>query len=84
MVKTFIEHRGKLNHWQLVRLGGLIAFVCGRTPYIMDQLESEGFVEEYDDDCFALTQKGQEELEKLTSMAGLRTHQYSNNIEGGR
>ena len=32
-MKTILGHEGKLSQKQITRLGGLIALVCGRTPY---------------------------------------------------
>ena len=43
---TKIAHRGKLSQGQITRLGGLIAFVCGRKPYykIMKDLYDNEFL----------------------------------------
>lgn len=76
-MKTKLDHEGKLSHRQLVRLGGLIAFVCDRLPYehILDDLiDNELLVE--DGNWFEMTAKGRHELIKLTAMAGLRPEHY--------
>lgn len=77
-MQTKLGNEGKLSHRQLVRLGGLIALVCGRTPYdhiLEDLLENE---------CVSLiggsmemTDKGRSELTRLTAMAGLRPEHYA-------
>ena len=45
-MKTILGHEGKLSQKQITRLGGLIALVCGRTPYphIVEDLESNNFL----------------------------------------
>lgn len=76
-MKTKLGHEGKLSHRQLVRLGGLIAFVCDRLPYehILDDLINSGFLIE-SGNSFEITSKGRYELTKLTAMAGLRPEHY--------
>lgn len=78
-MQTKLGHEGKLSHNQLVRLGGLIAFVCNRLPYdhILDDLLGNGFVIE-NGDWFEITAKGRNELTRLTAMAGLRPEHYGN------
>ena len=73
-MKTSLGHDGKLSQNQITRLGGLIAVICGRTPYehILSDLTLNGF-----HDGVALTQKDQKELIRLTSMAGLRQEQFA-------
>lgn len=76
-MKTKLGHDGKLSHRQLVRLGGLIAFVCDRLPYdyiLTDLIENRFLIEK--GNWYQLTVKGQEELTKLTAMAGLRPEHY--------
>lgn len=77
-MQTKLGHEGKLSHKQLVRLGGLIAFVCNRLPYdyILDDLTKNGFLVE-DGNWFELTREGRIELTRLTSMAGLRAEHYA-------
>lgn len=76
-MKTKLGHDGKLSHRQLVRLGGLIAFVCDRLPYdhILDDLKENGLLIE-SGNWYEITVKGREELTKLTAMAGLRPEHY--------
>lgn len=75
---TKIAHRGKLSQAQITRLGGLIAFVCGRKPYykIMKDLYDNGFAIDVNSQP-ELTDKGKEELNRLTAMAGLRPEHYA-------
>lgn len=76
-MKTKLGYDGKLSHKQLVRLGGLIAFVCDRLPYdyiLTDLIENRFLIEK--GNWYQLTVKGQQELTKLTSMAGLRAEHY--------
>ena len=72
-MRTSLGYDGKLSQKQLVRLGGLIAIVCGRTPYehILDDLRKNDF---YHDG--KLTSGGRTELIRLTAMAGLRPEQF--------
>ena len=77
-MKTSIAYTGKLSQRQLVRLGGLIAFVCGRRPYdtILNDLTENGFII----DCYSnleLTDLGRRELTRLVSMAGLKPEQFT-------
>jgi hypothetical protein len=75
---TKIAHRGKLSQGQITRLGGLIAFVCGRTPYehILQDLYENNFLD-HNKNAPELTIKGREELNRLTAMAGLRPEHYA-------
>lgn len=75
---TKIAHRGKLSQGQITRLGGLIAFVCGRKPYykIMKDLYDNEFLIDVNSEP-ELTDKGKEELNRLTAMAGLRPEHYA-------
>lgn len=75
---TKIAHRGKLSQGQITRLGGLIAFVCGRTPYdhILQDLYDNEFLIKTNTDP-KLTLKGKDELNRLTAMAGLRPEHYA-------
>ncbi len=77
-MKTSLGNDGKLSHKQLVRLGGLIAFVCDRLPYehILTDLTDNGFLIE-NGNWFELTEAGRSELNRLTAMAGLRPEHYA-------
>lgn len=76
-MKTSLGDDGKLSHKQLIRLGGLIAFVCDRVPYdyILDDLLAHGFLTE-NGNWFELTKRGRDEMRRLTAMAGLRPEHY--------
>tara|TARA_B100000963_G_scaffold137118_2_gene119329 strand:- start:499 stop:783 length:285 start_codon:yes stop_codon:yes gene_type:complete len=77
-MKTSIAYSGKLSQRQLVRLGGLIAFICGRRPYdtILNDLTENGFVSDFDNNL-ELTDLGRRELTRLVSMAGLKPEQFT-------
>lgn len=77
-MKTSLGFEGKLSRKQLTRLGGLIAFICGRTPYpaILHDLSDNGFIE-VEDGCFKLSESGMAELLRLTAMAGLRPEHFT-------
>ena len=77
-MKTSLGSEGKLSRPQITRLGGLIAFVGGRTPYqkILDDLTSNGFLVQ-SGNGFELTSSGRNELNRLTAMAGLRPEHYA-------
>ena len=77
-MRTSLGKDGHLSRAQIVRLGGLIAFVCGRIPYqhILDDLLVNGFLEPTEDG-FELTKLGTVELNRLTGMAGLMHSNYS-------
>lgn len=77
-MKTSLGNEGKLSHKQLVRLGGLIAFVCDRLPYehILKDLTDNGFLIE-NGNWFEMTENGRKELNRLTAMAGLRPEHYA-------
>jgi hypothetical protein len=73
-----VRLHGKITKSKVTRLGGLIAFVCGRLPYdhiLNDLLRNE--LLEPDGDWFALTDKGYQEMVKLTNMAGLHLDDFS-------
>ena len=78
-MKTSIAYTGKLSQRQLVRLGGLIAFVCGRRPYdtILNDLTENGFVAEYDNNL-ELTDLGRRDLHLPLVLWNLILHQYKN------
>lgn len=44
-MKTVLGSEGKLSRKQITRLGGLIAFTCGRVPYpvILEDLTTNNF-----------------------------------------
>tara|TARA_R110002153_G_scaffold153321_2_gene305126 strand:+ start:631 stop:870 length:240 start_codon:yes stop_codon:yes gene_type:complete len=77
-LRTSLGKDGHLSRAQIVRLGGLIAVVCGRTPYqhILDDLLSNKFLTP-SQSCFELTSLGTEELNRLTGMAGLMHTNFS-------
>lgn len=62
----------------MVRLGGMIAFVCGRMPYptIFADLSDNGFVKS-NGERYVLTDGGMRELIRLTSLAGLRSEHFA-------
>ncbi|MGB1177909.1 MAG: hypothetical protein ACPG4J_01430 [Lentibacter algarum] len=75
-MKTSLGNEGRLSQGQITRLGGLIALVCGRTPYdhiLQDLIENELI-------DVVISEKGQRELTRLTSMAGLRQEQYAETL----
>lgn len=78
-MKTFLGNHGKLSQKQITRLGGLIALVCGRTPYdhIISDLNEGGFLRR-SAGGFELSEGGRNELNRLTAMAGLRPEQFTN------
>ena len=75
-MKTSLGNEGRLSQGQITRLGGLIALACGRTPYdhILQDLIENGLID------VVISEKGQRELVRLTSMAGLRQEHYSNTL----
>lgn len=62
----------KLSNRQTVRLGGLIAVMGGREPYpsILDDLRDNDFVTKLGDN-WTLTEKGENEKDRLSILAGL-------------
>lgn len=62
----------KLSNRQNIRLGGLIAVMCGREPYapILDSLMKDGFIE-WNGDVLGLSEKGVNEKDRLCILAGL-------------
>jgi hypothetical protein len=76
-MKTVLGHEGKLSQKQITRLGGLIAMICGRKPYLHIEvdLHENNFLNEDNQ----LNEKGKEELRRLTAMAGLRPEQFTEN-----
>ena len=77
-MKTMLGHEGKLSRPQITRLGGLVACLCGRTPYrfIIDDLLENEFVTKQEVG-FRLTGKGVDQLDCLTRRAGLQAKLYS-------
>jgi|SaaInlV_120m_DNA_3_1039746.scaffolds.fasta_scaffold92205_1 hypothetical protein len=77
-MKTLLGNHGKLSQKQMTRLGGLIALVCGRTPYeqIIQDLNENGFLAP-SMSGFQLSEDGRNELTRLTAMAGLRPEQFT-------
>lgn len=62
----------RLSNKQNVRFGGLIAVLGGREPYstILNDLVNNGLVEK-SGDSWVLTQKGVNEKDRLSILAGL-------------
>ena len=83
-MKTVLGSEGKLSRKQITRLGGLIAFTCGRVPYpvILEDLTTNNFLRDIDDG-FEITEDGKKELNRLTAMAGLRPEHYADTMSCG-
>ena len=69
-----------LSKTQSIRYGGLVAVMCGRTPYpfLLEKLREGEFVlvEDRSNSLdVVLTQKGHNEFERLTKLAGLPSWQ---------
>ena len=77
-MKTALGADGKLSRPQITRIGGLVAVICGRTPYrfILDDLLENGFVIK-SQDKFVITEEGADQLDCLTRRAGLQAKLYS-------
>ena len=76
-MKTKLIERGKLSQGQITRVGGLIAMACGRIPYqhiLNDLIENQLLVPI--GNGYELTERGRNELTRLTAMAGLRPEHY--------
>ena len=63
----------KLSNRQNIRLGGLIAVMGGRVPYesILEGLVADGLVAHDVDGSVTLTEKGVNEKDRLSILAGL-------------
>ena len=75
-----MKRRTGLSKTQSIRYGGLIAVMCGRTPYpfLLDKLREGEFVlvEDRSNSLdVVLTQKVHNEFERLTKLAGLPSWQ---------
>tara|TARA_Y100000289_G_C3918089_1_gene148648 strand:- start:687 stop:929 length:243 start_codon:yes stop_codon:yes gene_type:complete len=71
-----MKKRTGLSKTQATRYGSLVAVMCGRTPYAMllNKLKDDEFViiDEFSNSReVIITQKGQNEFERLTRLAGL-------------
>ena len=71
-----MKRRTGLSKTQSIRYGGLVAVMCGRTPYpfLLEKLREGEFVlveDRSNSSDVVLTQKGQNEFERLTKLAGL-------------
>ena len=71
-----MKRRTGLSKTQSIRYGGLVAVMCGRTPYpfLLEKLREGEFVlveDRSNSSDVVLTQKGHNELERLTKLAGL-------------
>ena len=75
-----MKRRTGLSKTQSIRYGGLVAVMCGRTPYpfLLEKLREGEFVlvEDRSNSLdVVLTQKGHNECERLTKLAGLPSWQ---------
>ncbi len=75
-----MKRRTGLSKTQSIRYGGLVAVMCGRTPYpfLLEKLREGEFVlvEDRSNSLdVVLTQKGHNEFERLTKLAGLPSWQ---------
>ena len=71
-----MKRRTGLSKTQSIRYGGLVAVMCGRTPYpfLLEKLREGEFVlveDRSNSKDVVLTQKGHNEFERLTKLAGL-------------
>ena len=71
-----MKRRTGLSKTQSIRYGGLVAVMCGRTPYpfLLEKLREGEFVlveDRSNSSDVVLTQKGHNEFESLTKLAGL-------------
>ena len=71
-----MKRRTGLYKTQSIRYGGLVAVMCGRTPYpfLLEKLREGEFVlveDRSNSSDVVLTQKGHNEFERLTKLAGL-------------
>lgn len=71
-MRTAVGFRGRMTRRQIVRLGGLIAFLNGRTPYppILADLIDNGFLAGAGGDL-RLTEEGTREIARLSAKTGL-------------
>ena len=62
----------KLSNVQNERMGGLLAVLCGRTPYpwLSSKLLESGFIAKQDL-SYSITESGHRELERLLTLCGL-------------
>tara|TARA_Y100000114_G_C11746412_1_gene321855 strand:- start:577 stop:819 length:243 start_codon:yes stop_codon:yes gene_type:complete len=72
--------RTGLSKTQSIRYGGLVAVMCGRKPYdwLLNKLEEDNFViihMQSNSDAIILTEKGENEFNRLTRLAGLPSWQ---------
>tara|TARA_Y100000114_G_C11587762_1_gene244209 strand:- start:221 stop:463 length:243 start_codon:yes stop_codon:yes gene_type:complete len=75
-----MKRRTGLSKTQSIRYGGLVAVMCGRTPYpfLLEKLREGEFVlveDRSNSSDVVLTQKGHNEFERLTKLAGLPSWQ---------
>ena len=73
-----MKKRTGLSKTQSVRYGGLMAFMCGRRPYqwLLEKLTDGDFIiidAKSNSGDIIITQKGHNEFERLTKLAGLPT-----------
>jgi len=75
-----MKRRTGLSKTQSIRYGGLVAVMCGRIPYpfLLEKLREGEFVlveDRSNSSDVVLTQKGHNEFERLTKLAGLPSWQ---------
>jgi len=80
-----MKKRTGLSKTQSIRYGGLIAVMCGRKPYkwILDSLIEKNFIiinTNSNTGEIIVTDKGHNELERLTKLAGLPTFEQIEKI----
>ena len=76
-----MKRRTGLSKTQSIRYGGLVAVMCGRTPYpfLLEKLREGEFVlveDRSNSSDVVLTQKGHNEFERLTKLAGLPSWEH--------
>ena len=75
-----MKKRTGLSKTQATRYGSLVAVMCGRKPYnvLLDRLKDSEFIiihENSNSEEVIITEKGQNEFERLTRLAGLPSWQ---------
>ena len=75
-----MRKRTGLSKTQSIRYGALVAVMCGRKPYawLLNKLKEDNFVIihlQSNSDEIILTEKGENEFNRLTRLAGLPSWQ---------
>ena len=75
-----MRKRTGLSKTQSIRYGGLVAVMCGRKPYdwLLNKLKEDNFIiihMQSNSDQIILTEKGENEFNRLTRLAGLPSWQ---------